>query len=179
MIILLISSRELVRSIEILTSIKRIWSNCFDWVSNKELSDKKIRSSLNLIEMTEINFFRFLNVNATRTNFLCSSFTKSSFARINVSSVWRFTISKWLMNSMNSMCSKHESNVDSIIESFFLWCFWYILNRCVSVSSTSYNDLTTRRIEFFDKLISRSERMKNSLLRFFFDWTYAWVMSLK
>jgi hypothetical protein len=39
-----------------------------------------------------------------------------------------------LMNSMNSiwliwlMCNKHELNVDSIIESFFLWCFWYVLN---------------------------------------------------
>jgi hypothetical protein len=93
-----------------------------------------------------------------------------------VSSVWILITSKWLMNSM---CSKQESNVDSIIDSWFLWCFWYVLNQCVSVSSTSYKNLTTRRIEFFDKSSSKSERMKNCLLREIFDCTYVWVISLK
>jgi hypothetical protein len=146
---------------------------------------------LNLIEVIKLSFSRFLNVKWARINFFSSSATNSSSARIYVSSVWRSTISKWLMKfdwlmkSMNSiwliwlMCSKHESNVDSIIESFFLWCVWYVLNQCVSVSSTSYRDLTTRRIEFFDKSSSKNERMKNCLLKEIFDCTYAWVMFFK
>jgi hypothetical protein len=96
-IIFFISSRELIRSIEILTSIKRIWLNCFDWVNNKKLSDKKIRSSLNLIEIVEINFFRFLNVKRTRANSFSFNVTNSSSAKINVSLIWMFIISKWLM----------------------------------------------------------------------------------
>jgi hypothetical protein len=74
-----------------------------------------------------------------------------------------------LMNS--KVCSRHESNVDSIIESFFLWCFWYVLNQCVSVSGTSYKGLITRRIESFGKLSFGGGRMKNVLLRGVFDCT--------
>ncbi len=144
-------------------------------MSNRKLLDKKIKSSLNLIEIVEISFFRFLDVKRARASSFSFNVTNSSFAKINVSSVWISTTSKW----MNSMCSKQESNVDSIIDSLFLWCFWYVLNQCVSVSSTSYRSLTTRRIEFFNKLSSKNERMKNCLLKRIFDCTYVWVIFLK
>jgi hypothetical protein len=93
-----------------------------------------------------------------------------------VSSVCKSITSKWLINLM---CSKHKSKIDSIIDSFFLWCFWYVLNQCVSVSSTLYKSLTTRKIEFFDKSSSKSDYMKNFRLRKMFDWTYVWVVFLK